>query len=551
MFLLAKNFPHHGFSPPNRLSATFQFMHHLIRLSCLAAALAISACAPTSAPPSVSLAKQLLDQARSSKLTPGQRAALCLDSARQAAGNLDQDPSGEAAEVYNRAAAELTILLREADHGSLWNRPLTLGSGDSIYQLRFAKATADGVWNPDYFTSFTPADQVDLKTIERRNVRQGVGAALVGVRKTDPLEAFSPLVGIAAPVTAVLDFKGRDVTLTLVDPTEKTRSRIAGKDRTLAADFSAPLAYYPQKSEYWEGLMGAIRVTDYMKTTGLYMLEPYDPERIPLIFVHGLISTPRMWRNVINELQTDPELRRRYQCAVFGYPTGNPPLYSALRLREDLEKFYQHYPGARDAVLVGHSMGGILSRMQVCTVRRDDWDVIGKDKAGQFFARVKPDDLVHRSTIFSANTRIDRAIFICTPHRGSKMAVGTLGDLAVRLISLPTDLAGSVASTVGDSIGVITGNPKRIPNSVIGLSPTNPTFKVLDNQPIAVPHHSIIGDRGKGDTPNSSDGVVEYWSSSLKSANTEKIVPGPHGSCELPETIDELRRLLHLHLKSN
>jgi hypothetical protein len=98
---------------------------------------------------------------------------------------------------------------------------------------------------------------------------------------------------------------------------------------------------------------------------------------------------------------------------------------------------------------------------------------------------------------------------------------------------------------------VITGDPNRMPTSIDGLSPENPTLKVLDHSPIEVPHHSIIGDRGKGDTPDSSDGVVEYWSSHLKSAKSEKIVPGPHGSCELPETIEELKRLLHLHLGQN
>ena len=130
------------------------------------------------------------------------------------------------------------------------------------------------------------------------------------------------------------------------------------------------------------------------------------------------------------------------------------------------------------------------------------------------------------------------------------MAVGSLGELAIRLISLPADITGTLTSTLGESVAVITGNPNRIPNSVVGLSPDNPTFKVLDSRPIEVPHHSIIGDRGKGDTPNSSDGVVEYWSSHLKSAKSEKIVPGPHGACELPETLGELRRLLHLHLNS-
>lgn len=524
----------------------------LRHISCLTA-LAFAACAPTALPPEEGFHRAAvvsLKQASSKSLPPEQRAALYLNAAREAALLLDSPSSGEAArQIYNQAAADLTVLLRSSYDGQLWNRPLTLESGGKTCRLRFAKGTRDGIWDPAYFTSFTPAGEVDLKTIERRNRRDGVGGALVGVRKTSPLEPFSPVVGVTAPVTAVLDFKGNDAVLSLIDPTGKTKSRVAAKDRGLEADFSAPLAYYPQKSELWEGLMGAIRVTDHMKTTGLYMLEPYDPDRIPLVFVHGLISTPRMWRNVINELETDPVLRDRYQCLVFAYPTGNPPLYSALRLREELAKFHHQYPNARDCVLVGHSMGGILSRTQVTTVRREDWDAIGEEKAHRFFAKVKPGDLIDRSTSFTANPHIDRAIFICTPHRGSEMAVGTLGELAIRLISLPVDLAGTLTSTVGDSMAVITGDPKRVPNSVSGLSPKNPTFTVLDTRPIEVPHHSIIGDRGKGDTPDSSDGVVEYWSSRLKSAKSEKIVPGPHGACELPETLDELRHLLHLHLK--
>jgi hypothetical protein len=199
-------------------------------------------------------------------------------------------------------------------------------------------------------------------------------------------------------------------------------------------------------------------------------------------------------------------------------------------------------------VLVGHSMGGILSRTQVTSLTREDWDVIGKDKAGHFFANLKPGDLVYRCTIFQANPHIDRAVFICTPHRGSEMAIGTLGGLAIKLITLPVDL---VSTAAGTSMAIVTGDPNRMPTSIDGLSPKNPTLKALDSRPIEVPYHSIIGDRGKGDTPNSSDGVVQYWSSHLKGAQSEKIVPGPHGSCELPETLDELRRILHLHLQSN
>jgi hypothetical protein len=526
---------------------------HPSRLT-LFATLALGACAPNHLPPAEGLHKSAvihLSEAEKTTLSDEQRAVFYLDAAKESSALLGSAESGAASRViYNKSTADLVVLLRSSQNGSLWNQPLTLSQGGSTYRLRFAKGTRDGVWNADQFTSFVPADGVDLKTIKRRNRIDGIGGALVGIRKTSPLESFSPLVGVTAPVTAVLDFKGSDVTLSLIDPSEKTKNRVAGKERTLDADFSAPLAYYPQHNEMLEGLLGAIRVQQHMNMTGLYMLQPYDPDRIPLIFVHGLISTPRMWRNVINEIERDPDLRRRYQCWVFAYPTGNPPLYSALRLREELAKVQQRYPASNDMVLVGHSMGGILSRTQVTTVDRDAWNVIGKDNANQLFAKVKPGDLIHRCTIFNANPHVGRVIFICSPHRGSQIAIGTLGALAIKLISLPVDLVSISASTVSSSISVITGDPNRMPTSIDGLSPRNPTLKVLDSRSIKVPHHSIIGDQRKGDTPKSSDGVVEYWSSHLKSAKSEKIVPGPHGSCELPETIDELQRLLRMHVGS-
>jgi len=514
------------------------------------AVLTFSACVNTPVSPQSAAhraAAQCLKDAGEKSLPPDQRAALYLKAAEAEY----RAPADADRQLYNQAAAELTVLLRGADGGRLWNHPLTLTSGSTTYRLRFAHGTRDGVWDPNYFTSFTPAAAVQNKTIQHRNLQSGIGGALVGIHHPVPLERFSPPVGVAAPVTSVLEFKGRDATLTLVDPSEKPKARVAGTERMLDSDFSAPLAYYPQQSEFWAGLMGALRVNSHMGTTGLYMLQPYDPDRIPLIFVHGLISTARMWRNVINELESDPQLRGRYQCWVFNYPTGNPPAYSALRLREELEQVYQIHPDTRPYVLVGHSMGGLLARMQVTTVHRESWDVIGKDKARLFFSGIEKGSLVERATLFEANPHVSRVVFICTPHRGSKMALGTLGNIARSLIFLPATLTNTLTSSLGKSIAVITGDPKRMPNSVDGLAPTNPMLKLLESCPIRVPYHSIVGDRGKGDTPNSSDGVVDYASSHLKGARSECIVPGPHGACELPETLTELRRILRLHLQQS
>ena len=526
----------------------------LIRLPILAT-LVFTACAPATLPLDVGVQRAAalhLKAAAAISLTAEQRAVLYLDSAKEASALLGSHSTDDSARViYNQAAADLTVLLRTANQGRLWNQPLTLKGAGTTYRLRFAKPTRDGIWDPGYFSGMTRSETIPNGDLDRRNLRTGIGGTLVGNHKPTPLPPHVQICGINAAVTATLEFNGREVLLTLLDPSVRKSARLAGAERPLAADFSAPWAAYPQGSELWHGIMGVLHVERTMNTIGLFMARPYNPDRIPLIFVHGLASTPRMWRRVINDLEADPEFRSRYQCWLFSYPTGNPPAYSALRLRQELASIERSYPHSRPYVLVGHSMGGLLSRMQVTSLTRESWNVMGKDKAGRFFAKVKPGDIVDQSTRFQANPHVGRVIFICTPHRGSSMAVGNIGNFFAKLISLPKSLTSVLTHSLGDSIAIITGDPKRMPNSVTGLSPNNPTLKVLDRNPMKAPYHSIIGDRGKGNSPNSTDGVVEYSSSHLDGAKSECIVPGPHGACELPETHAEIRRILHLYFQQN
>jgi pimeloyl-ACP methyl ester carboxylesterase len=518
------------------------------RFSLLAVALA--GCASPILPTGERTAAVQLARAEHRAIPLEQRAAYYLTVARTASRDFDSPTKDNVARrTYNEAVAGLVTLLRTAEGGRGWNRPLTVSHEGERYHLRFAAKRRDGIWDPGYFTSIVPAEEIELKTL-KPNRQAGIGAALVGVRKAQPPEPQSPpLPGVSAPVTAVVDFHGRDATLSLVDPTEMPRCDVAGKARPLEADFAAPLAYYPRQAEVWNGVMGALRVERHMDKTGLFRMQPYDPGRIPLIFVHGLISTPQMWRSVINELERDPEIRARYQCWVFRYPTGNPPAYSAMRLREELATARRLHPGMKRYVLVGHSMGGILSRMQATTLERDDWDVIGKDKAVVLFAKAPPGGLMSRASLFKADPHVARAIFICAPHRGSDMASGPLGKIGRSLIALPAGLVSTATGMVGDTASILTGNAKQLPNSVTGLSTRNPMLKALDAQPVRAPYHNIIGDQGKGDSPLSSDGVVPYWSSHLPRPVSERIVPGPHGACELPETIAELRRILRQHLQ--
>jgi pimeloyl-ACP methyl ester carboxylesterase len=490
----------------------------------------------------------LMREARSANVPVEKRAADYLQAAAATAPLLGNGIGTPACETYNSACGELTVLLRSSEGGRLWNEPLTLTGTSGTYHLRLEPAS-NAVWAPNYFTSFVDADQVKEKLIRKENHQEGVGGALVGVRLLNPPEKFAPPKGITAPVTATLDFRATGATLALRRPAKQPTAVVEGKTRPLNADFSAPISYYePPANLLFVGIMGALRAAHYEKKTGLYFLQPYDPDRVPVVFVHGLISTPFDWVKTINGLLADPELRKHYQFWVFAYPTGNPVLYSALRLREELAKVDKLYPNHKGYVVVGHSMGGLLTQAQVTSMTRADWEKTLGPPAMELFASLQPAELVARATTFKSNSRIKRVVFICTPHLGSKMASAGIGEFAIRLISLPVDLVTTVKSEVPEAT-LRKMNNGRLPNSVSNLAPSAPYLKVLNKETIQVPYHSIIGNRGKpGPLAESTDGVVPYWSSHLDGAQSECIVPGPHGACELPETIAELDRILRLNL---
>ena len=498
-------------------------------------------------------AASILREARSTQVPVEQRAADYLQAAAMTAPLLgtgaQQTP---AVDTYNAACSELTVLLRSSEGGRLWNHPLTLTASNKTYHLRLEPASS-GVWAPNYFTTFEGADQIKEKLIRKQNIHEGVGGALVGVRIVNPPEKFAPARGITAAVTATLDFHAADATLALRRPAKQPTATVEGKIRPLAANFSAPISYYqPPGNLTFMGLFGGFSAKNYPAKTGLYFLQPYDPDRIPLVFVHGLFSTPWTWVQTINGLQADPEIRKHYQFWIFAYPTGNPILYSALRLREELAKADQLYPNHKPYVVVGHSMGGMLTHDQVVTVNEGMWEKALGQNARSVFKENSGNSLIVRAIKFRANPRIKRVVFICTPHRGSDLASNGIGKIGISLITLPTRLAAVMMDSLTNAdLAQITGSSKRLPNSITGLKPTSPALPVINSVPISVPYHSIIGDRGKDHCPNCSDGVVAYWSSHLDGAQSEVIVPGPHGSCELPQTIAELDRILRLHLRSS
>jgi hypothetical protein len=187
----------------------------------------------------------IMREARSPSAPVETRAADYLQAAAVTAPLLGAGtPPTPAVNTYNAAAAEVTLLLRSAEGGRLWDRRLTLADKSRTYHLRLEPGHYPSTWAPDYFTSFEGPDQIKRTLVRKDVTRDGVGGALVGVRAVTPQEEFAPPKGMAAAVTATLDFHGSDASLALRKPSNDPDARVDGKTRPLDADFSAPISYF-------------------------------------------------------------------------------------------------------------------------------------------------------------------------------------------------------------------------------------------------------------------------------------------------------------------
>ncbi len=93
----------------------------------------------------------------------------------------------------------------------------------------------------------------------------------------------------------------------------------------LAADFSAPIAVLTSRSVNRSIDVRAFLFSrQRLGTAGLFQYQPFDPEKIPVIFIHGLLSRPEAWVQALNGLMADPKVRDRYQFWFFPLPDRSP-----------------------------------------------------------------------------------------------------------------------------------------------------------------------------------------------------------------------------------
>ena len=151
---------------------------------------------------------------------------------------------------------------------------------------------------------FTVADQVPLYRLMRCHRRSGIGVPVVAWRPNDGSDRWDmlrPPEGIFAPATAVLarEDAGR-WTLRFLSPYSRETVIVEGRTYALAANFSAPIAKLARRAEALRrsAFRGMLNPSVIVRREKLYMMQRYDPKRIPLLMVHGLMSTPISFANL-------------------------------------------------------------------------------------------------------------------------------------------------------------------------------------------------------------------------------------------------------------
>lgn len=343
------------------------------------------------------------------------------------------------------------------------------------------------------------------------------------------------------------------------DPYSIEKVEIAGKPYSLAANFSAPYGLWLAENNL--GAAAYLTLIDrdqHLAMPHLYMLEPYNPNKKIIVLVHGLASSPEAWIAVTNDIMGDAILREHYQVWQIFYSTNMPILESRFQIYALLKQAFGSLnpkdAAAQDAVLIGHSMGGIISRLLVsdADISKQALELMNNRQQ----TRLRKHPVIGERLKMKPIENFDRAIFLAAPHRGTDYADRWFTLAARKIIKIPATFLTTLADTLTSYDVDLKDFVKTLTNDVIqnGPSDLSKKSKFMELTASIPPEkglvfHSIMGNITKSDDPNViTDGIVPYKSAHLDGAVSEKIFTGGHSIQETPEAVLELRRILRQHL---
>ncbi len=470
----------------------------------------------------------------------------------------------------------------------LYNRGITLGftdpdSGDVIlrdgeHALPFGTLIVDFdeeglLWGDRRFDRFSSVADLRVTGLLNRYRVSGLGAPLaastVGL-EDDSEKADAIFDSVRVPVTALLrvdnletDVEGVgtvfDASLAVIAYTVAESVEIDGQNVPLEVEPSATLALQIAEDPPWKReLRGFFQGDLAIPKGGLVGLAPHRHGRIPLILVHGTASSAGRWADLVNDLGSDPVLRRNFQILLFSYNTGNPIAYSAWLLRTAIDQLAEATdpegkdPALEDMIVLGHSQGGLLAKLMVVDSGEVLWDLISDQPPDQLDLKPESREILEGSLLVTPLPRVTRVIFLSTPHRGSKLADLGLARLMGRFVRSPANLINaSIDLMEGDTDAAARRRLERGTGSIGNMSPNSKFIQALAELPIApgVHAHSIIGVK-KGPKESGGDGVVSYASAHLDDVDSELVVRSGHSSQAHPRVVSEVRRILIEHLQA-
>jgi pimeloyl-ACP methyl ester carboxylesterase len=438
-------------------------------------------------------------------------------------------------------------------------------------------------WQPEEFGPLLFCTDYQVVGLANHYRSYGLGVPLIGLRFHPPGQLDNPNYPreVSFPVTAFFRFEGSVADLTvhrsgrleLYNPLSIQQITVANRPVPLETDLTTPLAYFLSRAKLESvEVAGFLRPNRVEPLSGIYMLEPYQRGKIPVLMVHGLLSSPSTWVQMFNDLRADRAIRDRYQFWFYLYPTGNPYLESAAGLRAAVQGLRKRLnqgqpdPALDHMVLVGHSMGGLVSKLLTVDSGDGFWKLVSHEPFESLKARPETRDEIERMFFFAPVPGVERVVFIATPHHGSKLSPSLPGKLAAELVELPKSLRQAAHELVQENPGSGTAGygTGDLPTSLDLLAPGAPALEVLAERPCVagVHFHSIIGQAPAGDplrqvgyvlgqTDRRSDGVVPYSSAHIDGVESELVVEADHSNVHRhPLAVLEVRRILLEHLRS-